>query len=101
MKFIFTGQFPGDGLTKPVRFPDPAQVAVDHEGYKVISLAKLIELRLASGLAAPARIRDTADIQDLIAILDLPRELGDELDPSVRAGYDYRWHVHQTSKSSK
>lgn len=91
VKFITTGQYPGDGLPKPVRFPDPAEVSIDHEGYKVISLPKLIELKLASGLATAARLRDLADVQDLIIKLDLPRELGEQLDPSVRDGYERLW----------
>jgi len=101
VKFIFTGQFPGDGLTKPVSFPDPAEVTIEHDGYKVISLPKLIELKLASGLTNPSRIRDLADVQDLIVTLDLPREIGDQLDPSVRDEYYRRWQLYQTSKSSK
>ena len=68
---------------------------------KVISLPKLIELKLASGLTNPLRIRDLADVQDLIVTLDLPREIGDQLDPSVRDEYYRRWQLYQTSKSSK
>src|ERR1041385_3507168 len=98
VEFITTGEYRGDGLPKPVRFPDPTEVQIEHEGYKVISLPKLIELKLASGLTNPLRIRDLADVQDLIVTLDLPREIGDQLDPSVRDEYFRRWQLYQDSK---
>ena len=100
VEFITTGEYPGDGLPKAVSFPDPANVSIDHEGYKVISLPKLIELKLASGLTNPLRIRDLADVQDLIVTLDLPRDIGEQLDPSVRDEYDRRWRLHQASKQA-
>ncbi len=92
IEFITTGEFPGDGKPKAVRFPDPKDVAVDREGIRVIALPKLIELKLASGLSAGHRhLRDLADVQDLIIALELPRGLGQELDPSVRDEYVSMW----------
>ncbi|MEW5940966.1 MAG: nucleotidyltransferase family protein [Chloroflexota bacterium] len=88
---LTTGEYPGDGKPKPVSFPDPAQVSVERDGYRVISLEKLIELKLASGLSAPHRLRDLADVQDLISTLDLPKELGEQLDGSVRGEYIRLW----------
>jgi len=41
----------------------------------VITLEKLIELKLASGISAPGRMRNLADVQDLIISLKLPLEL--------------------------
>lgn len=93
IEFITTGEFPGDGKPKPVVFPDPRVAAVDREGYSVISLPKLIELQLASGLSAPHRLRDLSDVQDLIMILHIPRELGEQLDPSVRPEFNRMWDV--------
>jgi hypothetical protein len=98
VEFITTGEYPGDGKPKPVRFPDPKDVAVERDGYMVISLPKLIELKLASGLSAAHRMRDLADVQDLIAKLDLPRSLEDEIDPSVRDEYLRMWEVAATSR---
>ena len=92
---LTTGEFPGDGKPKPVSFPDPQAVSVDRDGYSVISLDKLIELKLASGLTAPHRLRDLADVQDLIAVLDLPKALGEQLDASVREEYYRLWDVNQ------
>ena len=93
IEFITTGEYPGDGKPKPVSFPDPKDVAVERDGYKVIALPKLIELKLASGLSAPHRMRDLADVQDLISTLDLPRDMANELDPSVRDEYLRMWDV--------
>ncbi|QDS98671.1 hypothetical protein [Adhaeretor mobilis] len=47
--FLTTGDYPGDGKPASVAFPNPLDVANDLDGHKVIQLAKLIELKLASG----------------------------------------------------
>lgn len=96
VEFITTGEFPGDGKPKPVRFPDPKDVAIDRHGISVISLPKLIELKLASGLSAEhRRLRDLADVQDLIIALKLPRDLGEGIDPSVRDEFYRMWDAAQ------
>ena len=95
--FITTGEYPGDGKPKPVRFPDPATASIDIGGTQVITLDKLIELKLASGLTSTQRLRDLADVQDLIANLNLPLELAEKLDPSVRDTYVEYWHAHQNA----
>lgn len=93
IEIVTTGEYPGDGLPKPVAFPDPADpgVTVEMEGVRVVALEKLIELKLASGISAPHRLRDLADVQDLIVRLGLPLELADRLAPSVQAAYQDLW----------
>lgn len=68
VEIVTSGEYPGDGLPKAVAFPDPAApgVTVQIESVRVLALEKLIELKLASGLSAPHRLRDLADVQDLI-----------------------------------
>ena len=61
-----------------------------------VNLEKLIELKLASGLSATHRMRDLADVQDLIMALNLPLELKDELDISVRPEYQRIWEAANT-----
>lgn len=96
IEFITTGEFPGDGKPKPVSFPDPKDVAEEREGIRVISLPRLIELKLASGLSAEhRRLRDLADVQDLIIALKLPRDIGARIDPSVRDEYFRMWDAAQ------
>ena len=92
---LTTGEYPGDGKPKPVVFPDPAVASIERDGYRVITLEKLIELKLASGMTAPHRLRDLADAQDLISALDLPLALGERLDESVRGEYQRLWEAVQ------
>ena len=87
IRFLVTGEFPGDGKAKPVAFPDPATSADDMDGLRVLRLPRLIELKLASGLSAPHRLRDLADVQEIIKVRGLDGAFADQLDPSVRARY--------------
>jgi hypothetical protein len=96
--FITTGEYPGDGKPKAVRFPDPALTTIDRLGYRVIELPRLIELKLASGLTNPLRLRDLSDVQDLIVNLDLPREIADEIDSSVQDEYLRMWDLAATAR---
>ena len=100
IEIVTTGEYPGDGLPKPVAFPDPAapEVMVEIEGLCVVALEKLIELKLASGTSAPHRLRDLADVQDLIARLSLPLTLADRLDSSVQAAYRDLWEKAHTGR---
>ena len=84
---IVAGEYPGDGLPKPVVFPNPDDFAVDIEGVRTIELDKLIELKLASGISAPHRLKDLADVQELIKIKFLDGSFAQNLDESVRAKF--------------
>lgn len=84
---ITAGEFPGDGLPKPVVFPDPADFAVVIDGVKTITLEKLIELKLASGMTATDRLKDLADVQELIKLKALDETFGETLDVYVRDKY--------------
>jgi len=100
IEIVTAGEYPGDGLPKPVAFPDPAQpgVTVEVEGVRVIALEKLVELKLASGQSAPHRRRDLADVQDLIRARGLPAELAECLDASVRDIYRQLWAEAQVAE---
>ena len=87
VEFVITGDYPGDGKPKPVAFPPPAQASNLIDGVRVAGLPKLIELKLASGMTDPGRLRDLADVQDLIRILHLPESMADQLDPYVRGRF--------------
>lgn len=93
--FLIEGDYPGDGKPKPVRFPSPAAVADDAGRFRVVKLSKFIELKLASGMTAPHRLQDLADVLRLVTAARLPRELGETLDPYVRAKYDELWLAAQ------
>jgi hypothetical protein len=97
IEIITTGEFPGDGLPKPVSFPDPEGHTIEEDSVRVINLEKLIELKLASGLSAGNRLRDLADVQDLITALNLPLELSNSIDPSVSSEYRQIWKAANKS----
>lgn len=84
IEFLVAGEYPGDGKPKAVSFPDPAECSLEVEGIKVVSLPRLIELKLASGMTAPDRLRDLADVQEIIRSQRLTGRVAARLDPSVR-----------------
>jgi hypothetical protein len=91
IEFLITGHFPGDGKPKPISFPDPADCVVELGGIRYLNLPKLIDLKLASGLSAAHRVKDLADVQELIRAISLPRAFAQQLDPSVRDKYLELW----------
>jgi len=93
---LSTGRFPGDDKPKPIAFPDPAVTALRGKRFALLPMPRYIELKLASGIAAPHRGRDLVDIQDLIKSAALPAALADELHPSVRTKYLEVWNLAQT-----
>ena len=95
IEILVTGDYPGDGKPKPVAFPDPSVVFTELGGMRVVPLETLIALKLASGMSAPHRLRDLADVQDLIATLHLPLEFAEKLDASVRETFGQLWHSAQ------
>jgi hypothetical protein len=95
VEIITAGEFPGDGKPKSVSFPDPAVAAVELDGIRVVRLTTLVELKLASGLTAPDRLKDLADVQELIRTLSLPENLALEIDESVRSEYLKLWRSVQ------
>jgi len=97
IEIVTTGEFPGDGKPKPVAFPDPAAVKVEVESFPLVDLRTLIELKLASGLTAPHRLQDLADVQNLILRAKLPKQLAERLDASVRAEYLRLWESAQSA----
>ena len=76
IEFLVTGQFPGDGKPKPISFPDPAACAVEIDGIRYLALNTLVELKLASGMTNPGRLKDLGDVQELIRALNLPLGFG-------------------------
>lgn len=84
IEIITAGEFPGDGKPKPVVFPDPSENQVEIDGVKTLSLEKLIELKLASGMTAPHRLKDLADVQELIKVKNLSAAYAEKLNPFVR-----------------
>ena len=101
IKVMTTGKFPGDGKPKPVSMPRPAEASVEIDGIKFVTLEKLIELKLASGISASDRLKDLADVQELIKIKRLDADFALKLDPYVRAKYLELQEAVRNSKSSQ
>ncbi len=87
IEVMTTGEYPGDGKPKPVSMPEPAEASTEIDGIRFVTLEKLIELKLASGISAPDRLKDLADVQELIKIRKLGADFALKLDPYVRAKY--------------
>ncbi len=101
IEIVTSGEYPGDGKPKSVSFPNPSEARIQKEGLWLITLEKLVELKLASGLTAPHRLRDLSDVQELIIRLNLPSEFEENLDPSVPAGYRRLWSDAQAISSNE
>jgi hypothetical protein len=91
IEFLITGEFPGDGKPKPVAFPDPVEVGVEINEVRYLSLPALVELKLASGMTNLGRLKDLADVQELIKAVMLPSAFADQLNPYVRDKYLELW----------
>jgi len=91
IEFLTTGAFPGDGKPKPVAFPDPADAGVEIDGIRFLQLPRLIELKIASGMTNPGRLKDLADAQELIRVLKIGADLEQRLDPFVQRRFRELW----------
>lgn len=87
VEVIVAGEYPGDGKPKPVSFPVPADASIEIDGVRIVTLEKLIELKLASGMTAPDRLKDLADVQELIKVRGLTSEFANRLNLYVREQY--------------
>jgi hypothetical protein len=90
---VLMGDYPGDGKEKPVAFPDPASAAVRGERFALLPLSTLIELKLASGMTAPHRLRDLADVIELIRENTIEESFSESLHPYVREKFRELWQA--------
>ncbi len=101
IEVMTSGEFPGDGKPKPVSMPRPAEASVEIDGIRFVTLEKLIELKLASGISASDRLKDLADVQELIKIKRLDTDFALKLNPYVRAKYLELEEAVRNSESSQ
>ncbi len=99
IEVMTTGEYPGDGKPKPVSMPNPSEASTEIDGIKFVTLEKLIELKLASGISAADRLKDLADVQELIKIKKLTADYASKLDPYVRTKYLELQEAVRQSKS--
>ena len=93
--FLPTGEYPGDGAPKPIAFPDPTARTTEADGFRVLELDALIELKLASGMTAAHRGQDLVDVMELIRARALPLDHAELLHEWVREKYREQWHLAQ------
>jgi hypothetical protein len=91
IEFLIASGYPGDGKPKPVAFPEPASVAIELDGRKYVPPKVLVEMKLASGMTNPHRLKDLADVQEVIKALKLPISFADQLNPYVQDKFRELW----------
>ena len=88
--FVLSNEPAGDDASYGVKFPDPSDskaVGVI-DGLPVVTLARLMELKLACGLGNVRRThRDFADVVELIVVHDLRGDFARFLHKSVRPAF--------------
>ena len=95
VEIITTGEYPGDGKPKAIQFGDPSESVVVIDGVRTVTLQKLVELKLASGMTGSGQLKDLADVQELIRALALPRGFSENLHEYVQAKFIELWEdVH-------
>jgi hypothetical protein len=101
IEIMTTGEYPGDGKPKPVSMPEPSTASIEIDGIQIVTLEKLIELKLASGMTAPHRLKDLADVQELIKIRGLQPEFAAQLNPYVREKFLELYETVEQSPKDK
>jgi hypothetical protein len=96
VRFLVTGDFPGDGRRKPVVHPDPIEASDEKDGIRWMKLPVLIDIKLASGMTSPTKVKDLTDVQELIKTLELPAEYAEQLNPYVREKFE---EIRQMTKA--
>ncbi|MCE2809426.1 MAG: hypothetical protein LW850_31765 [Planctomycetaceae bacterium] len=95
---LIVGDYPGDGLPKPVAFPAPEDVSFrNDEGIPFITLETLLELKIACGTTVSHRPRDLDDVIQLIRVNRLPLEFAQNLNPFVVGKYQELWQAAQVN----
>mgnify|MGYP003339228443 FL=1 len=93
--FLLTGGAPGDGVPRGMLFPDPKDIAIESAGKRYVSLATLIEMKVASAMSTRDRWRDWDDVIRLIRFNELGEHFADHLHPYVQAKYRELWRDAQ------
>ena len=95
---LIAGEYPGDRKPAPIRIPQPRDVVELLDGLRIMKLAPLLELKMAAGRCGHL-LRHRADAQEMIKVLDLPREWASNLVPSFHGEYYELWKYAQIAKS--
>jgi hypothetical protein len=105
IRFLVSGDTLRNCREQLFPIPDPSGISVELDGIMYVKLPALVEMKLSSGIRRPDRIKDLADVQELIKALQLSDDFADQLDPLVRNKYLELWsptaraHQDQTAHS--
>jgi hypothetical protein len=99
IEFITTGDYPGDGKPKPVAFPDPSAASIEIDGMRFLSLPRLVELKLASGMTNPGRLDDLGDVVKMIRVMGLDEQFASQLHSYVQPKYRELWSAVRNNPS--
>jgi len=81
--------------------PDPQRVSAQQDGVWLLNLAPLLNLKLISGNKSIERLKDTADVQEMIKLLQLPQNFAEQLSPRVQGTYHELWQGSQPDPDSQ
>lgn len=81
--------------------PDPQRMSAKQDGVWLLNLAPLLNLKLVSGLTGIVRLKDLADVQQMIKLLHLPQDFAEQLCSRVRDTYDELWQGSQPDPNSQ
>jgi hypothetical protein len=88
VQILLSGEKAGKDAEVLLPDPDAPGATIAIEGLAVISLARLIEIKLACGLGSPRRThRDLADVVELISVHQLGRDFARHLHKSLRPAF--------------
>ena len=93
VEVIYSGEISGDGINGLV-FPSPSEINEIKDGISYISLDKLIEFKLSSGIYGK-RFKDFGDVQELIKLNKLPKEYGDKFRKDLKEKYIEIWEAEE------
>ncbi len=89
------GDYPGAQGPNAVRFPAPERAIAGPDGIPYMTLAQLLETKLASCTAVPHAYKAMADVIALIRANNLAPNYAQNLDPAVAAEYHPFWKLAQ------
>ena len=78
----------------------PATSSTEIDGVRIVTLEKLIELKLASGMTSPDRLKDLADVQELIKLRGLTSGFAAALNPYVQEKYLELCHAVEQARQA-
>jgi hypothetical protein len=92
-KYMNKSQISGDGING-LEFSEPKKISETVNGLPILSLEKLIEYKISSGIYGD-RLKDLGDVQELIKANKLPLDFGDNFRKDLREKYSEIWYAEQ------